>query len=202
MAATPTPPPTRAHASAPKQPTGKQVLICVGGSIAAYKACDLVSKLVQAGHGVDVVMTEAAQHFVRPLSFAALTHRPVFTDGAWFEGSGGARTPADHLHATENADLVVVAPCTANLIAKFAHGLADDIVSTTLLGAHGPRLLAPAMNFRMWENKRVRANMHTLREDGFHVVGPETGYLAEAETGIGRMSEPARILEAIERILD
>ena len=177
------------------------VVVCVGGSIAAYKACDLVSKLVQRGHVVDVVMSSAAERFVRPLSFAALTHRAVFTNDAWFEGAGGARSPADHLHATEQAAAVVVAPCTANLLGKFAHGLADEIVSTTVLGAPCPILLAPAMNFRMWENKRVQANVQTLRDDGFQFVGPEDGYLAEAETGVGRMSEPADIVAALGKLL-
>jgi len=178
----------------------KRIVVCIGGSIAAYKSCDLVSKLVQAQHEVDVVMTTAAERFVRPLSFAALTHRPVFTDAAWFEGAGGARSPADHLHATEKADLLVVAPCTANLIGKFAHGIADEIVSTTVLGASCPVLLAPAMNYRMWGNRRVQANVQTLRADGFEFVGPESGYLAEAESGPGRMSEPADIAATIERL--
>jgi phosphopantothenoylcysteine synthetase/decarboxylase len=187
--------------TAPQAPSGRRIVVCVGGSIAAYKACDLVSKLVQAGHVVDVVMTRAAERFVRPLSFAALTHRAVFTNDAWFDGAGSARSPADHLHVSEAADLLVVAPCTANLIGKFAAGLADEIVSTTLLGAHCRVLLAPAMNVRMWENKRVRANVRALREDGIHFVGPGTGYLAEAEEGVGRLSEPSEILVAIERLL-
>ena len=175
-------------------------MVCTGGSIAVWKACDLVSKLVQQGHTVDVVMTEAAQRFVRPLSFAALTHRPVFTDGSWFEGDGAARSPADHLHATELADLVVVAPCTANLIGKFAHGIADDIVSTTVLGAACPVLIAPAMNTRMWVNPRVQANMERLESDGFLRIGPADGYLAEGGAGPGRMTEPEIILAEISRL--
>ena len=182
------------------QDQGKSVVVCVGGSIAAYKACDLVSKLVQSGHRVEVVMTSAAERFVRPLSFAALTHRPVFTNAAWFEGSGGARSPADHLHATETADLLVVAPCTANLIGKFAHGIADEIVSTTVLGAACPVLLAPAMNFRMWASPRVQANVETLKGDGVHFVGPGSGYLAEGEQGPGRMSAPEEICAAIAKL--
>jgi phosphopantothenoylcysteine synthetase/decarboxylase len=177
----------------------RRIVVCVGGSIAAYKACDLVSKLVQAGHRVEVVMTAAAERFVRPLSFAALTHRPVFTGADWFDGAG--RGPADHLQVTEAADLVVVAPCTANLIGKFANGIADEIVSTTLLGAGCPVLLAPAMHHRMWASKRVVANMATLAADGVHCVGPEAGYLAEGDVGPGRMSEPAGIVAAVDRIL-
>ncbi len=174
-----------------------KILVCVGGSIAAYKACDLVSKLVQAGHVVGVALTRAAERFVRPLSFAALSHRPVFTDRGWFEGSG----PAEHLAATRDAALLIVAPCTANLLARFAHGLADEIVSATVLGAACPLLLAPAMNTRMWTNPRVKANVRTLEGDGVHFVGPASGYLAEAEEGLGRMSEPAEILAAASKLL-
>ncbi len=183
----------------PAAPAARRIVVCVGGSIAAYKACDLVSKLVQAGHAVEVVMTAAAERFVRPLSFAALTHRPVFTNGDWFDGSGHG--PADHLRVTEAADLVLVAPCTANLIGKFACGIADEIVSTTLLGAACPVLLAPAMHHRMWASKRVKANLATLAADGVQFVGPEAGYLAEGDEGPGRMSEPVGIVAAVERIL-
>ena len=179
-----------------------RIVVCVGGSIAAYKACDLVSKLVQANHHVDVVMTEAAERFVRPLAFAALTHRPVFTQGQWFEGAGSGLGPADHLRVTEEADLLVVAPCTANLIGKFAHGIADEIVSTTYLGASCPVLLAPAMNHRMWAAPRVKANMAVLEGDGVHVVGPEAGYLAEGDEGPGRLTEPEGIVAAITRLPD
>ena len=177
------------------------IVVCVGGSIAAYKACDLVSKLVQKGCAVEVVMRTAAERFVLPLSFAALTHRAVFTNAEWFEGTGTSRGPADHLQATGSAGLLVVAPCTANLIGKFAHGIADEIVSTTVLGATCPVLLAPAMNHRMWANARVQANLEVLRSDGMQVVGPETGYLAEAEEGPGRMTEPDGILATIERLI-
>jgi phosphopantothenoylcysteine decarboxylase/phosphopantothenate--cysteine ligase len=175
------------------------VLVAVGGSIAAWKACDLVSKLVQRGHEVDVAMTKEAQAFVRPLSFEALTHRRVFTDRRWWR-SGGDASPAEHLRATERADLLVVAPCTANLIGKFAAGIADEIVSTTYLGATCPVLLAPAMNARMWRRAVVQRNVARLREDGVHLVGPEEGWLAEHETGPGRMSEPAGILAEAERL--
>ncbi|MDJ0974933.1 MAG: flavoprotein [Planctomycetota bacterium] len=174
-----------------------RVLVGVGGSIAAYKACDLVSKLVQAGHTVDVVMTREAGWFVTPLAFNALTHRETLTDDTWTSTTG----PAAHLAATEQADLFVVAPCTANLIGKFAHGIADEIVSTTYLGSSAPVLVAPAMNTRMWKHPRVQANVKVLEADGVTFVGPETGYLAEAEEGEGRMSEPATILAAVESAL-
>ena len=174
-----------------------RILVGVGGSIAAYKACDLVSKLVQAGHVVDVAMTRAALRFVRPLSFSALTHRPVFTDRSWFEGSG----PAEHLAATREAALLIVAPCTANLLGQFAHGLADEIVAATVLGASCPLLVAPAMNTRMWAHPRVQANVRTLEGDGVAFVGPASGYLAEAERGLGRLAEPEEIVAASEKLL-
>ncbi len=169
-----------------------KVLVGVGGSIAAYKACDLVSKLVQAGHTVDVVMTDAAGWFVTPLAFNALTHRETLTNESWTSQTG----PAAHLAATQTADCFVIAPCTANLIGKLAHGIADEIVSTTYLGCTAPILVAPAMNTRMWKHPRVQANVKVLEADGVRLVGPESGYLAEAEEGQGRMSEPAAILEA------
>ncbi len=171
-----------------------RIVVCVGGSIAAWKACDFVSKLVQAGHSVNVVMSTASERFVRPLAFSALTHGPVLTNGSWFEAEGAAM----HLRISEEADLLVIAPCTANLIGKFAHGIADEIVSTTYLGATCPVLIAPAMNQRMWAAKRVQANIEILRADGVSFVGPASGYLAEGDSGPGRMSEPAEILAAIE----
>jgi phosphopantothenoylcysteine decarboxylase/phosphopantothenate--cysteine ligase len=173
------------------------VVVCVGGGVAAYKACDLVSKLVQAGHRVDVVLTRMATRFVRPLSFSALTQRRVHTDRGWGEGTH----PAEHLSVTRDAQLLIVAPCTANLLGRFAHGLADEIVSTTVLGAGCPVLLAPAMNARMWKNPRVQANAQLLKGDGLAFVGPDEGWLAEGETGIGRMAEPAAILEAAGALL-
>jgi phosphopantothenoylcysteine decarboxylase/phosphopantothenate--cysteine ligase len=176
---------------------GARIVVGVGGGIAAYKACDLVSKLVQAGHGVDVVMTRTALTFVRPLSFSALTHRRVFTDRAW----GRGEVPHDHLRLTREADLLVVAPCTAHLLASFAHGLADGVLPTTWLATACPRLLAPAMNARMWEHPRVQANVAVLRQDGVRFVGPEAGWLSERETGVGRMSEPEDIRTQIEAML-
>jgi len=178
------------------------IVLCIGGSIAAYKACDLTSKLTQAGHAVDVVLTSAAEKFVRPLAFAALSHRAAFTNEAWFAGTGSSTGAAAHLRVSEGADLLVIAPCTANLIGKFAHGIADEIVSTTYLGATCPVLLAPAMNQRMWRAPRVQANLAILTGDGVEIVGPDTGHLAEGDAGPGRMSEPDDLLAAIEAALD
>ena len=170
-----------------------RIVLGVGGSIAAYKAVDLCSKCVQAGHEVDVIMTEMAMRFVRPLSFSALTHRPVFTDHNWLEGTG----PAHHLTLTEEAQLLVVAPATADLIGKFANGIADTILTSTYIGTACPVLVAPAMNQRMWKHPRVRANVEQLRTDGVTIVEPGTGYLAEGDVGPGRLAEPAEILAAI-----
>jgi phosphopantothenoylcysteine decarboxylase/phosphopantothenate--cysteine ligase len=174
-----------------------RLVLGVGGSIAAYKAVDLCSKCVQAGHEVEVVLTRMAERFLRPLSFSALTHRPVLTDATWGEGEH----PAAHLTATENAQLLVVAPATADLIGKFANGIADDMLSTTYLGAPCPVLVAPAMNQRMWRHPRVRANVERLRADGVTIVEPGSGYLAEGDVGPGRLAEPAEILAAITKAL-
>ncbi len=178
-----------------------RVVVAVGGSIAAAKACDLVSQLVQSGATVDVLLSREALHFVRPLAFAALTHRTVFTDERLFDDRIEGGGPAAHLRLTDAADLFVVAPATANLIGKFAHGIADEIVSTTALGASCPMLVAPAMNHRMWNHPRVQANVATLKSDGVAFVGPATGWLAEGEHAIGRMAEPDEIREAIARLV-
>lgn len=175
-----------------------RILLGVGGSIAAYKACDLTSMLVQAGHDVDVVMTEAAERFVTPLAFTALTHRPVLTQATWWSEAGAAA----HLTATDAADVFVIAPCTANLLGKLAHGIGDEIVSTTYLGCAVPVLLAPAMHARMWRHPRVQANAQTVAGDGVTLIGPATGYLAEGQTGPGRMSEPTEIVAAVAAALD
>jgi phosphopantothenoylcysteine decarboxylase / phosphopantothenate---cysteine ligase len=170
-----------------------RIVLAVGGSIAAYKAVDLCSKCVQTGHEVDVVMTRMAMRFVGPLSFSAITHHPVHLDDTWGEGE----RPAAHLEMTECADLLVVAPATADLIGKFANGIADDIVTTTYLGAECPVLVAPAMNQRMWVHPRVVANIARLKADGVQIVGPATGHLAEGDEGPGRLVEPAELLAAI-----
>jgi phosphopantothenoylcysteine synthetase/decarboxylase len=174
-----------------------RVVLCVGGSIAAYKAADLCSKLVQGGHDVEVVMTRMATRFVGPMTFAALTQRAVHTDESWGEGPA----PAAHLRATERAEAMVVAPCTADLLGKFANGIADEVVSATYLGAACPVLVAPAMNPRMWRHPRVMANVEVLKGDAVRFVEPGTGWTAEGDTGVGRMAEPAAILSAVSLLL-
>jgi phosphopantothenoylcysteine decarboxylase/phosphopantothenate--cysteine ligase len=178
-----------------------RVVLGVGGSVAAYKAADLASKLVQAGHEVEVVMTRMARRFVQPLTFSALTHRTVHTDEHWGQGE----SPASHLRATESAEALVVAPCTADLLGKFANGIADDILSTTYLGvgfgAGCPVIVAPAMNPRMWAHPRVVANVARVVEDGATLVEPGSGWTAERDVGVGRMAEPSEILRVLSTVL-
>jgi len=175
---------------------GRRVLLCVTGGIACYKSADLASKLVRAGAEVDVAMTAAAEEFLRPLTFQALTRRRVF-DSLWQQAEDYR---SQHLSLTDAADLMIVAPATANFLAKMACGLADDLVSTLALSAQGACaiLLAPAMNSRMWAAPATQANVRTILSWGVHTIGPETGRLACDTTGPGRMAEPADILaEAI-----
>jgi phosphopantothenoylcysteine decarboxylase/phosphopantothenate--cysteine ligase len=178
---------------------GYEVLLCVTGGIASYKSADLASKLIQAGAGVSVAMSEAAMRFVTPLVFQTLTQRQVFTT-LWLPTE---EFRSQHLSPTEVADLMAVAPATADIIAKFATGLADELISAMALAATGscPILLAPAMNTRMWQSPPVQANMRRLKEWGCHVVGPDEGRLACGTTGPGRMAEPDEILQAIQTIL-
>lgn len=169
---------------------GYEVLVAVGGGIAAYKVCELVSRLVQRGAGVTVAMTKAAQEFVGPLTFQALSGRRVLTD-RWRDADP---TDIQHIALTERADLFIVAPATANLIGKLACGIADDIVSTLAISAGGPLLLAPAMNDRMWGNAAVQQNVSTIKGRGAVLIGPNAGWLACRTVAVGRMAEPDEIL--------
>ncbi len=188
-----------ASRSSPPRPelAGYEVVVCVCGGIAAYKVAALVSQLVQQGCGVTVAMTRSGRRFVGETTFAALTGRSVGTS-LWPSSDSAS---IQHLAITEAADLVVVAPATANIIGKLAGGIADDLVSTLLLGAASPVLLAPAMNVRMWQHPAVQRNVAFLREAGFLLVGPEVGWLACRDVGPGRMSEPEKLLEAISQQL-
>ncbi|MFS8035780.1 bifunctional phosphopantothenoylcysteine decarboxylase/phosphopantothenate--cysteine ligase CoaBC [Xanthobacter sp. AM11] len=174
---------------------GKRVLLLIGGGIAAYKCLELVRRLKERGIGVRAVMTQAAQKFVTPLSVGAITGERVFTD--LFDLT--AEHDIGHIRLSREADLVVVAPATADLLAKMAHGLADDLATTALLATDKPVLVAPAMNPRMWAHPATRRNMAQLRADGIATIGPNAGAMAERdEFGEGRMAEPAQILAAIE----
>jgi phosphopantothenoylcysteine decarboxylase/phosphopantothenate--cysteine ligase len=178
---------------------GYEVLVCVTGGVAAYKVADLSSKLVQAGAGVSVAMTESATRFVGEMTFQALSDRRVYTS-MW--ESGHSYDP-QHLSLTEHADLMIVAPATANIMAKMAGGIADDLVSALALSAHGscPILIAPAMNTRMWQAPATQENLAKLKGWGLHVIGPGEGFLACRTVGVGRMAEPMEILESAARLL-
>jgi len=172
---------------------GYEVLVCVCGGIAAYKVCEVVSKLVQRGAGVTVAMTRSAKKFVGTTTFQALTGRRVLTS-LW-----SAADPDDvqHIALTGASDLVLVAPATANVIGKIAAGIADDVVTTLVISAASPVVLAPAMNDRMWANPIVQSNVATLKQHGFTMVGPGEGWLACRSIGPGRMAEASEILEAV-----
>lgn len=178
---------------------GYEVLLAVTGGIACYKSADLASKLIQAGCGLNVAMTEAAMEFIRPLTFQSITNRSIYTS-MW---QSTEYYQSGHISLTERADLMIIAPATANIIAKMAVGIADDLVSTMVLAANGqcPILLAPAMNTRMWDAPVVQANVGKLRQWGMQIIGPASGRLACGTVGAGRMSEPADILQTITTVL-
>jgi phosphopantothenoylcysteine decarboxylase/phosphopantothenate--cysteine ligase len=171
----------------------KRVLLIVGGGVAAYKSLELVRLLRKAGVGVAPILTEAGSQFVTPLSLAALAEEPVRSDLFAL----GEEAEMGHIQLSRSADLVVVAPATADLMAKAANGLADDLASTTLLATDKPVMMAPAMNVRMWNHPATRRNLATLREDRVVFVGPEDGVMACGEFGPGRMAEPQAIFEAV-----
>jgi phosphopantothenoylcysteine decarboxylase/phosphopantothenate--cysteine ligase len=177
--------------------SGKRVTLGVTGSIAAYKAVALASALHQAGAIVDVALTRDAQRFVQPLSFQAITHRPVFDD-LW---APGMETDIAHVTLGRESDLIVVAPATANMLAKLAHGLADDPVSVTALAARCPLLVAPAMDAGMFTHPATAANVAILRERGVIMVEPEEGHLASGLSGLGRLAAPETILDLIRAAL-
>ena len=168
----------------------KSVVLGVTGSIACYKAVDLCSKLVQAGAEVDVVLSPAATRFINPITFGSITHRPVTTD--LFEPE--SELSMDHVALSKRADIIVIAPATANTIAKLAHGLADDAITTTVLATAAPVLVAPAMDANMYENPAVQENLQTLRNWGVTIIGPEQGRLASGLVGWGRLVEPAQLI--------
>ncbi len=179
-----------------------KIVLGVGGGIAAYKAAELARALLERGHEVQVVMTRAAQEFVRPLTFAALTGRKVITEMFPPQTDGDTLASAiEHIAVATESDLLVVAPATADLLAKFSHGLADDFLSTLYLAFTGPVVLAPAMNTNMWRHAATQRNVETLRKRGHRFVGPDEGELACGMVGPGRMSEPERIADAVSAAL-
>src|SRR5476651_1680764 len=176
---------------------GKSVLLIIGGGIAAYKSLELIRRLKQSGATVRAILTKAATEFVTPLSVASLSGEKVYQD--LFSLTDEAEM--GHIQLSRSADLVVVAPATADLMAKLANGLANDLASTALLATDKPVLMAPAMNVRMWQSAAVKRNRATLEKDGVLFVGPGDGEMACGEFGPGRMAEPLEIVAAIEQAL-
>lgn len=174
---------------------GRKVILCITGGIAAYKVAFVARELAQLGADVRVVMTRSAQRFIGAQTFAALTGNPVLTE---LFGTG---PDVPHVELARGADLVIVAPATANAMAKLAHGLADDLFTATVLTARCPVLIAPAMHTEMWENSATQQNLETLRGRNVYIVGPESGALSSGDEGPGRMSEPEEIVAAAERVL-
>ena len=175
---------------------GKTILLGVTGGIAAYKSCYIVRGLQKRGARVKVVMSEHATEFIGPLTFRALTHEPVAV-GLFDDPSD----PIHHISLAQEPDLILVAPATANIIAKMANGIADDLISTTLLATPHPILVAPAMNNGMWRAPATQSNVQKLRDRGIHFVGPGRGYLACGDVDSGRMSEPAEIVDAVCKVI-
>lgn len=172
----------------------KRILLIIGGGIAAYKSLELIRELARRSIGSRCILTKAGAEFVTPLSVSALSGDKVY--GELFNLTDEAEM--GHIELSRSADLVVVAPATADLMAKAANGLANDLASTTLLATDKPVLMAPAMNVRMWEHPATQRNLTTLKGDGVSFVGPDEGEMACGEFGPGRMAEPAVIAEAIE----
>ena len=175
----------------------KSILLIIGGGIAAYKSLELIREMKKRGIGVKPILTKAAEHFVTPLSVASLAGEKVYSDLF----SLTDETEMGHIELSRAADLVVVAPATADLLAKMATGLANDLASTTLLATDKRVLAAPAMNVRMWHHPATQRNIRILKNDGVLFVGPNTGEMACGEFGLGRMAEPTEIVAAIEQAL-
>jgi len=176
----------------------RRILLIIGGGIAAYKSLDLIRRLRERGHGVRVVLTRAAQEFITPLAAGALSNDRVFTDLFDLDDE----REIGHIRLSRETDLIVVAPATADLLAKLATGQAGDLATAVLLASDKPVLVAPAMNPRMWQHPATRRNLRQLAADGVHFIGPNSGEMAErGEAGPGRMSEPTEIAEAVDRLL-
>ncbi len=176
---------------------GTSILLIIGGGIAAYKSLDLIRRARERGARVRAVLTAGAQHFVTPLSVSTLCEEKAFTDLFDLKDE----TEIGHIQLSRDADVIIIAPATANLLARMAHGLADDLATAVLLASNKPILAAPAMNWKMWENPATRRNCKQLRADGVHFVGPGEGAMACNEWGVGRMAEPAEVLDAADRLL-
>ncbi|MEK7468740.1 MAG: bifunctional phosphopantothenoylcysteine decarboxylase/phosphopantothenate--cysteine ligase CoaBC [Planctomycetota bacterium] len=176
--------------------TTKRIVIGVCGGIACYKVCDVVSLLYQRGFDVTVIMTAAAQKFVKPFTFQTLSHKKVYTD--LFDET---QHDPSHIYLADNADLFLIAPATADIIAKLSIGIADDLLSTCALALKAPLMIAPSMNDNMWNHPTVKANLATLGSRGAFCVAPDVGYLACDRVGTGRLPAPDAIVAAVEKLL-
>ncbi len=177
--------------------SGKHIVLGVTGGIAAYKSCEIASMLRKRKADVHVIMTKNATQFVQPLTFETLSNAPVVTDTFVRDGTW----EVEHIALAKWADLFLIAPATANIIAKMACGIADDMLSTTVLATKAPVLLAPAMNTGMWTAEATQCNIRTLKERAIRLIGPDSGFLACGDSGAGRMSEPAAIVDAVTELL-
>jgi phosphopantothenoylcysteine decarboxylase/phosphopantothenate--cysteine ligase len=196
--ATPAPKPTRAAGPAAKGESAARILLIIAGGIAAYKSLDLIRRLRERGYAVRVVMTRAAQEFVTPMSVGAIAGEKPFTD--LFDQA--SELDVGHIRLARDADLIVVVPATADIMAKMAHGHADDLATAVLLATRSRILLAPAMNGAMWAHRATQRNLQQLIADGIAIIGPNAGEMAESgEAGLGRMAEPLEIAAAVERLL-
>ncbi|OGQ46797.1 MAG: hypothetical protein A3H42_03495 [Deltaproteobacteria bacterium RIFCSPLOWO2_02_FULL_46_8] len=175
----------------------KTVILGVGGGIAAYKTCELTRLLVQSGANVHVILTQSAAQFVTPLTLQTLSKNPVHTDLF----SLAQEQTISHIALADKADVVVVAPATADLIAKAAHGLANDLLTNVLLATRAPVLFCPSMNVHMWEHKATQQNVGRLRELGYQVMEPASGELACGTIGKGRLCEPEEIIKTLQKII-
>jgi len=182
---------------APPKLKGREIIVAVCGGIAAYKVADVVSKLVQLGAGVTVVMTPEATKFITPLTFEALSGRKVRTSTFDLVDTSDPQ----HIGLTERADLMLVAPATSNIIAKVAHGICDELVSLMIAASACPVVFAPAMNNRMWDHPVAKENVSKLNHIGYRFIGPEPGWLACRNVGQGRLSEPQTIVEELKTML-
>ncbi|MBB5073775.1 phosphopantothenoylcysteine decarboxylase/phosphopantothenate--cysteine ligase [Bartonella callosciuri] len=195
---TPSIPPSQASALELQSLQSKSLLLIIGGSIAAYKALDLIRRLQERGAHLNIIMTKAAQKFITPLAAEALSGHTVYSDLF----SREEEHDIGHIRLAQGADLIILAPATANRIAKIANGIGDDLADCVLLAARCPLLIAPAMNPAMWAHPATVRNVAQLRANGVHIIGPEAGKMAERdETGYGRMSEPLTIVAAVETLL-
>lgn len=172
---------------------GRNILLAVTGSIAAYKAASLASMLVKQHADVHVIMTKNAEQFISPVTFETLTGNKVIDDT--FDRNSGYHVA--HIAMAQEADVVMIAPASANVIAKLAHGIADDMLTSTMLACEAPIYLAPAMNTHMFDNPVTQDNLKKLREYGYHIIEPSSGYLACGDTGRGKLPEPEELLEYI-----